>query len=70
MTKSLKHDGFKRGQSTFTCIVCKKLTRETWQNTGLELCPACTKDGEHENSHLDGQFPNDDCGDKNCKFKR
>lgn len=64
-----RHDGFRRGSGCFKCRICGKLTRETKYSSGSELCRECEERSEHENSHADNDFPNDDCGDKNCPVK-
>ncbi|MEK6885076.1 MAG: hypothetical protein AABY22_35925 [Nanoarchaeota archaeon] len=51
----------------FPCAICKKLTRE--RGTGTELCAKCEEISMHENAHSDGDFPNDDCGEKNCPVR-
>ena len=61
-------DGFKVGSGCFKCGKCGKLTRHTPESSG-DWCAKCTYVGEHENSHADQDFPNDDCGDKNCLVK-
>jgi hypothetical protein len=65
----MTHDGFKQGSGCFTCMDCGKLTRHTREAHNEELCPQCQFRAEHENSHADCDFPNDDCGDKNCPIK-
>lgn len=45
---------FQRGQSTFDCGVCKRLTRNTGDNGGVDLCPQCYELAGMENSISDG----------------
>jgi hypothetical protein len=46
---------FRRGSSTFTCDVCKRLTRETGvQSLGSKLCPQCWDLAGIENEISDG----------------
>ena len=59
---------FKKGSGCFTCDCCDKLTRDTGQ-WSKHLCRPCEERLEHENSHSDNDFPNDDCGEKNCPIK-
>lgn len=35
-----RHDGFKRGNPTYSCAVCGRLTRKT-NNTAGQCCPEC-----------------------------
>ncbi len=38
----MTNDRFRKGRSTFTCVVCGRLTRETGvQSVGSECCPDC-----------------------------
>lgn len=64
-----RHDGFKRGSGVFTCSVCGKKTRQTNDSLGNDMCRKCEERSGHENSHADNNFPNDDCGEKNCLIK-
>ena len=59
-------DGFRVGSGCFKCEICGKLTRQTKDTSGTMLCRECCDRTSHENSHADNDFPNDDCGDKNC----
>lgn len=36
-----KQNRFKRGETTYTCASCKRLTRNTGDNGQCELCPQC-----------------------------
>jgi len=43
------------GKSTYTCINCEKVTRETGQGeSGCELCAKCFDEAGYENEHTDG----------------
>lgn len=52
----MKH--FRRGQSTFNCGCCGRLTRDTGDNGSVELCPECYELGGEDNMHNDdGTIP-------------
>lgn len=49
---------FSRGQSTFNCQCCGRLTRDTGDNGGCELCPECYELAGADNMHNDdGSIP-------------
>lgn len=51
---------FKRGQSTFNCNICGRLTRDTGDNGQHELCPDCYELAGLDNMHNDdGEAPNE-----------
>lgn len=63
-------DGFRFGSGCFKCNICGKLTRQTKNTSGVMLCPVCCERTEHENSHADNDFLNDECGyGDNCLIK-
>lgn len=43
-------------QSTFTCGICGKLTRDTGDNGSVGLCPRCFEESEQENALDDGRI--------------
>lgn len=53
-----KSQNFGRG-GTYTCGVCKKLTRATGRgdNEHVKLCAACYDDASQENTHADEHAP-------------
>lgn len=46
------HDGFKRGNPTFNCLTCERLTRQT-KNTSGSCCPECDEAAMIENGISD-----------------
>lgn len=49
---------FRRGQSTFTCNICGRLSRDTGDNGQHELCPDCYELAGLDNMHNDdGEAP-------------
>lgn len=62
------HNKFKTGSGCFQCMSCKKMTRNTGQDSD-EHCKTCEDRMMHENSHVDNNFKNDDCGEKMCLVK-
>ena len=45
---------FQRGQSTYTCQACEKLTRDTgYGEAGCSICKKCYVQGGLENEHSD-----------------
>jgi DNA-directed RNA polymerase subunit RPC12/RpoP len=53
------HDGFRRGQPTFHCATCNRLTRKT-NNTGGHCCPECDKAAMIENGISDEDLTGSD----------
>jgi len=68
-TQIKKHDGFKTGSGCFICPECGKRTRIVAGYGYSDSCKDCTDRAEHENLHADNDFPDDDCGEKNCPIK-
>ena len=62
-----KNKTFKPGQSTYTCHVCTKVTRDVSGEGSTELCAECFDEAGLENEHFDGyhdadqEGPNDHC---------
>jgi hypothetical protein len=51
---------FQRGSGCYTCISCRKLTRDTGNGEGsLRLCADCLKEAERENHHSDNGHEGD-----------
>lgn len=69
MTDDKIHDGFRVNSGCFTCKSCGKLTRQVAGCYNKDYCPICQDRLEHENSHADNDFPDDDCGDPECPIK-
>jgi hypothetical protein len=46
----------------FTCRGCKKKTRDTGDNGGVELCPLCYAKSANGNSLSDAGYPGDAWG--------
>ena len=51
-----KHNGFSKGNSTFTCDSCGRQTRSTGvQSVGAKVCPDCWELAGIHNAHQDGE---------------
>src|SRR4051812_37203088 len=60
-TTPMNNSHFRRGQSTFTCNCCKRLTRDTGvQSIGPDLCPQCYELAGLENCVQDNCFTDHD----------
>lgn len=62
-----KINRFERGSGCYKCELCKKMTRNTGDEGGCNLCAKCYKNCGIENMHSDNGHDGDveDC--KECK---
>lgn len=61
------HDGFSRGNSTFNCAHCGRLTRKT-KNTAGSCCPECDEAAMIENGISDYDYTPEELAREEAKI--
>src|SRR5690348_17023746 len=56
----MANKSFRKGQSTYTCRCCGRVTRDTNSEGSIELCAQCYELAGFENMIQDGNFEDSD----------